>query len=254
LTKIPDPQAAHIFPYYIQLQPRPKPDRSKSSSAFPEFWKTLNIFWNKDQVNKWKNKIFPNGVGVESCFNLISLSASAHVMWNKGLFALKPLKLSRNQKTLTVQFFWQVPANYEIDSTVDLLTETASSVGLDTVGDGYFLARPRNDLSISRICSGETFTFTTKDPKNQPLPSMELLEMQWILQRLVGMSGAAGWPSLDDIDDDSAENEDDWLVADYTNYGVHNSPKRVREWVDAEEVASMTPEISTATPSMIQCH
>src|SRR4051812_16425779 len=106
------------------LWPRSKPDRSKTSSAIPDFWKTLNIFWNKDQVNKWKNKIFPDGVGVgvESCFNLISLSPSAHEMWNKGLFALKPLKLSRNQKTLTVQFFWQIPANYKIDSKVDLLT------------------------------------------------------------------------------------------------------------------------------------
>jgi hypothetical protein len=79
-------------------------------------------------------------------------------------------------------------------------------IGEDTIGHGYFLARPENDRSISRIRSGETFTFTTKDPKNLPLPSLELLEMQWVLQRLVGMSGAAGWPSLDEIDDDSVDN------------------------------------------------
>jgi len=30
---------------------------------------------------------------------------------------------------------------------------------------------------------------------------MELLEMQWYLQRLVAMSGAAGWPSLNRNDD-----------------------------------------------------
>jgi hypothetical protein len=75
--------------------------------------------------------------------------------------------------------------------------------------------------------------------------------MQWVLQRLVGMSGAAGWPSLDDIDDDSA---DDWLLADYTDHGVHNSSKRAHEWVGAGEAAGITPEISMATASTIECH
>jgi len=238
------------------LQPRPKPDRSKWSSVIPDFWEALSIFWDKGQVNKWKNKIFPSGVGIESCFNLISLSSSAHEMWNKGLFALKPLKLSRDRKTLTVQFFWQVPGGYKIDSKVDLLTETPSSKDLKFVGDGYHLTRFQNDGSAPRICSGDTFTLTTKDPKNLPLPSMELLEMQWVLQRLVGMCGAAEWPSLDDIDDDSAESEDDWLTADYIDYSVHNSPKRVRKWVGAEEAAGITPDTSTATPglSVIECH
>ena len=177
-------------------------------------------------------------------------------MWNKGLFAFKPLKLSRDRKILTVQFFWQVPSNYKINSEVDLLTETPSSEGLDTVGDGYFLARPRNDRSISCIRSGETFTFTTKDPDNLPLPNLELLKLQWILQRLVGMSGAAGWPSLDEIDDDSVDNDDNWLIPD----SVHESLKKAREWI-AEEAVDIppeifTPETSTATlgPSVITCH
>jgi len=121
------------------LQPRPKPDRTKLSSAIPEFWSSLSLFWDEDRVNKWKNATFPDSqnpdIGVERCFNLISLSPETHIMWNKGLFALKPLKLSRDRKTLTVQFFWQIPSNYEIDSRVDLLTETPSSEGLDLVGD-----------------------------------------------------------------------------------------------------------------------
>ena len=255
---MPKPQAAHIFPHCM-LQPRPKPDRNnpKLSSGILDLWRSLAVFWGKDQINKWKNTIFPDSqnpdIGVERCFNLISLSQQAHAMWNDGLFALKPLNLSRDQKTLTVQFFWQVPGNYEIDSEVDLLTEPQSSEGLELVGDGYHLTRVQNDGSTPRIRSGETFTFTTKDPKNLPLPSLELLEMQWVLQRLVGMCGAAEWPSLDDIDDDTVDDEDDRLLADYTDYGVHNSPKRVREWVGVEEAAGITPEISTATLSMVEC-
>jgi hypothetical protein len=152
-------------------------------------------------------------------------------MWNMGLFALKPLKLSRNRKELTVQFFWQVPGNHGVKSQIDLLAEPTSSEGLEIVGDGYFLSRLKNDSSDPRILpirSGETFIFTTEDPEELPLPSLELLEMQWVLQRLVGMCGAAGWPSLDLDDDDIVDNDDSWLIPDYTDRNVHNSLKRVR--------------------------
>jgi hypothetical protein len=96
------------------------------------------------------------------------------------------------------------------------------------------------------------FTFTTKDPQNLPLPSLELLEMQWVLQRLVGMCGAAEWPSLDLDNDDIADNDDDGQIY----FNVLNSLKRVREWVGAEEAAGVTPETSTVTPSaaVIECH
>jgi hypothetical protein len=42
-----------------------------------------------------------------------------------------------------------------------------------------------------RIKSGDLFELTTDDPEARPLPSMALLEMQWFLQRVMGMAGAA---------------------------------------------------------------
>ena len=232
------------------LQPRPKLDKNKASCGIPELWEHLSLFWDEDRINEWKNTIFPDAqnpdIGVERCFNLISLSLDAHDMWNKGFFALKPLEPSLDGKTLTVQFFWQVPGNYKIEDKVDLLTETPSSEGLDIVTKGskrYWLTRLEN-ASTPRIYSGETFTFTTE---NLPLPSMELLEMQWVLQRLVGMCGAAEWPSLDEIDDDTVDDDDGCLVPDYSLW-------RVREWVDAKEAASMTLETATLHSSVIECH
>jgi hypothetical protein len=227
------------------------------SCGIPEIWEHLRLFWDRDRINKWQKTIFPDSqnpdIGVERCFNLISFSPDAHDTWNKGLFALKPLKLSDDQKTLTVQFFWQVPGNYEMDSKIDLLTETPSSKDLNTVSKEskrYWLTRDEND-SAPRIRSGDTFTFTTEDPENLPLPSPELLEMQWVLQRLVGMCGAAEWPSLDEIDDDTVDDDDGCPVPDYSLW-------RVREWVGAEKAAGMTPEISTstATPDLpvIECY
>jgi hypothetical protein len=241
------------------IQPRANSDPTKSSNMIPKFWDLLRLFWDKDRVEKWNRKIFPDSqnpdVGVERCFNLISLAPHAHDMWNRGLFALKPLKLSRNRKKLTIQFFWQVPGNYDMKSRIDLLIKPTSSEGLEIVGDGYFLNRLENNSLTPRIRSGETFTFITNDPENLPLPSLELLEMQWILQRLVGMCGAAEWPSLD-WDDDIFDNDDSWLIPAYTDRNMHNSLKRVREWDGAEEAAGITPETAAPTPGLavIQCY
>jgi hypothetical protein len=65
-----------------------------------------------------------------------SISSPSRPPYIKGLFVLKPLKRSRNRKKFTVQFFWQVPVNYDIGSQIDLLTEPTSSEGLEVVGDG----------------------------------------------------------------------------------------------------------------------
>jgi hypothetical protein len=241
------------------LHPPAESDKDRTSDAIPEIWDLLFLFWDEDRVMKWRNTIFSDAenpsVGVEGCFNLISLSHDAHDLWNQGLFALKPLKLSRDQKKLTVQFFWQVQGNYEIESQIDLLTEPTSSEDLEVAvnksGERHWLTRLENDgLPPRMIRSGETFTFTTKDPKNLPLPSLELLEMQWVLQRLVGMSGAAGWPSLDMFDDDTIDSDNGWLIPDDTDY---NSSERVHEWVSAEETAGITSESSTPAP-MIECY
>src|SRR3954462_12571647 len=89
-----------------------------------------------------------------------------------------------------------------------------------------------------------------RTPKNLPLPSLEPLEMQWVLQRLVGMCGAAEWPSLDESDDDTVDDDDSCPVRDYTDCSMRDTLKRVREWVGTEEAASMTPETSTATPGL----
>jgi hypothetical protein len=55
-----------------------------------------------------------------------------------------------------------------------------------------------------RIVSGYTFPMTTNDTANKPLPGHELLELQWHLQRVLSMAGAADWLGKDfdhDLDD-----------------------------------------------------
>jgi len=256
LTKQWFPEAAHIFPYSM-LNSLPKEDQTQSMRVVPRFWNLLHIFWDEDRINRWKRTVFPDSqnpnTGVDRCFNLISLNGDVHTKWTKGMFALKPLRLSTDRKQLTVQFFWQVLGNYNITSRVDLLTEPTSSKGLDEFA-GNFLYRRQADGSTPRLRSGDILTLTTKDPEELPLPSVELLDMQWILQRLVGMSGAAGWPMLD-WDDDESIADDGLLIPDHTS-NVEDALKRVSDWVATEKPADITPEISTTTPcpSMIPCH
>ena len=49
-----------------------------------------------------------------------------------------------------------------------------------------------------------------EDPE-QLLPSWDLLDLQWKLQRVVAMSGAAGWPSLN-FDEDDDYSSDSMLI------------------------------------------
>jgi hypothetical protein len=181
--------------------------------AQSSFWTLLGIFWAEDRIVEWRKKIFPNpnhpDTGVEACFNLISLSASAHWHWNKGRFALKPLEMSDDKKALTVQFFWQPQYSHGNKDPVDLLKEPLSSRNLRWAKKEemeYYLTR-RQDGSPRDIQSGDIFTFTTDDPVIRPLPSWELLDMQWILQRLTAMSGGPETPDVD-VCDDVCDDED----------------------------------------------
>ncbi|THC98531.1 hypothetical protein EYZ11_001961 [Aspergillus tanneri] len=60
------------------------------------------------------------------------------------------------------------------------------------------------DKKRLKICSGDVIEFTTDDPDNLPLPSAALLEMQWIIARVIAISGAA------DVSDEDFDSFTDW--------------------------------------------
>jgi hypothetical protein len=82
--------------------------------------------------------------------------------------------------------------------------EPELSRGLDRV-ESSRLMHAEDDISRD-LRSGDTLTLITDDPVNKPLPSFKLLHMQWILQRITAMSGAAIDPSLPDDDDHMSSN------------------------------------------------
>jgi len=217
--------------------------------ARASFWGLLKVFWDDDHVDKWRNKIFPDpqhpDPGVESCFNLMCLAAHAHGYWNDGRFALKPLKLSDDEKELTVQFFWQPQYDHQLKDRIDLLKEPLSSEGLDSAekdGKKYFLNRLSKD-GTPQIHSGDIFTLTTDDPGSRPLPSWDLLEMQWILQRITAMSGAAGTPELELNDDDDIDSCPALIPDD--DYGdIISYFDRVYKWIPCPSLPGSVPSMA----------
>ena len=245
MTKANEPEVTHIFPYSMLNKTANKSHRRYAAPS--DFWRFLKFFWTNDHIDKWRNKIFPDpqhpDTGVDSCFNLICLTGTAHKYWNNGHFALKPLKLSEDEKELTIQFFWQPQYNHKLTDGVDLLMEPVSSKDLSLVekeGKKCFLTRILKDLSTPKIKSGDTFTLTTNDPGKRPLPSWELLEMQWILQRITAMSGAAGTPEID-WDDDDDMNSRPTLIPDDNNGDIRSCSDRLYEWIPRPSLLGSVP-------------
>jgi hypothetical protein len=174
------------------------------------FWGHLKNFWSKEKVAAWEAELFPVDIcefGIERVYNLISLSPEVHRMWSQGAFALKPISESDDKMILEVQFFWQEKQK-DIQQTMSLLTTPSSTKGLNqnvgAFGGAVWLFR--ND---KRIQSGDYIKLQTDDPETKPLPSFQLLELQWFLQRIQGMAGAADidWPPYSDSGSDYADEE-----------------------------------------------
>ncbi|KAE8443742.1 hypothetical protein EG329_001422 [Mollisiaceae sp. DMI_Dod_QoI] len=191
LTRDKAIEVAHIYPFC-----RLSGLEENVCGARHIFWDHLRNFWSKEKVATWETKLFPNGLseqGEERVDNLLTLSKVAHVYWNRGAFALKPISLSDDNTILKVQFFWQ-KKQPDLQATISLCTIPLSTEGLDH-NEGAFddddSLNKLNRQDDKRIKSGDIFDLKTDDPIKKPLPNFSLLELQWALTRVVGMVGAA---------------------------------------------------------------
>jgi hypothetical protein len=230
---------AHIYPHHSLKQ-----REEGTTGPRHDFWSYLRTFWSEEKVTAWEARLFPQGIcekGVEEVYNLISLSPSVHRAWGRGLFALKPISESDDKKTLIVQFFWQEKQIGALPG-MSLTTTPISTQGLkQTAGIWLF------DKNEKKIQSGDCFALQTDDPIQKPLPSFELLELQWALHRIQGMAGAADvdWeasdsdneieeaPSLDDdVEDFSLVSEESLCSPAKPNHPCY--PKHVTAEVEVE--------------------
>jgi hypothetical protein len=132
-----------------------------------------------------------------------------HGIWDQGKMALKPIELSPDKTSLTLEVHWlrnrratESPlGNPSTPPPVNLLQVPSLALTPRESVKGFgFLDADTGE----RIFSGHKVTLTTDNPDERPLPSWELLEMQWVLQRLAAISGAAEFGG-DWSDDDSSD-------------------------------------------------
>ncbi|KAM5436487.1 hypothetical protein MferCBS31731_005765 [Microsporum ferrugineum] len=182
--------ATHIFPYSLQ-------ESWKLDNPNNNFWTLLKTFWTEDHVNTWLAAAFPNGT-TEVVENLICFAPTIHRWHSKGLFGLQPIHQSEDKKRLTVKFYW-FPVRRRAEN-IDLLDTPSIPDDLAGINMDY---KAWNVRTEEKIVSGAEIVLETSDPENIPLPSWDLLDMQWNLQRLTALSGAAD-VFLDAIDDDDS--------------------------------------------------
>ncbi|GKZ40082.1 hypothetical protein AbraIFM66950_002274, partial [Aspergillus brasiliensis] len=155
----------------------------------------------------------PNGT--EVCSNLLCMTNLAHKLWKKARFALKPLSLSEDQRSLKVQFYWLPVYRYRARVSATEVPERFpyNLSGTAVHGQETVLFSIVTDR---KICSGDILTFTTDNPDSHPLPSMELLNMQWVLNRVLALSGATYATDEESYSDFwSFEFESDWSGKEY---------------------------------------
>ena len=126
------------------------------------------------------------------------LALSVHKYWEKGYFALKPISLSDDKKSLEIQFFWLTKRNRG-DTTI---LQRPILSGEPKKGPNMTILM--NCDTEKAICSGDQISLRTNDPKKYPQPNFQLLEMQWFLHRVTVISAAAEPQDYfgDDSDDD----------------------------------------------------
>jgi HNH endonuclease len=211
VTKAAEPiDVAHIYPFSMRNLRRPV-----SLPSF-SFWAVLELFWSADRIKSWYESIFSTDSGTEIVPNLMCLCPNAHRYHERALFALKPIEVSEDKGKLRVQFYW-LPRN-KLSNSIDILTVPAIP---DNENGAIHEIGLWNIKTDERIRSGYVLDIETEDPEKLPLPDTRLLDMQWVLNRVSALSGAAeprDGPCDDDDDnwDDVAlEHEywhDDWSV------------------------------------------
>ncbi|GMF86660.1 unnamed protein product [Aspergillus oryzae] len=172
----------------------------KSKTEQEQFWETISNFWTSEKIDSWKAEVL-GPQGTEHCANLMCFSNIAHKLWEKARFALYPLQLSDDEKTLTVKFFWLPTMKYLRSQSITRLPSPIAPDLISSTKDGIPFAKLFKLVTEEKIRSGDILTFYTTDPVKLPLPSVKLLQLQWTLHRVLAMSGAAD-ASDEDLDPD----------------------------------------------------
>ncbi|KAJ5113178.1 hypothetical protein N7456_001712 [Penicillium angulare] len=159
-------------------------------------WSFLRVFWG-DKVDEWRRQLGldrnNSTINIEKVHNLMTLETQTRDYWDRALIAFRPISENPEKTRIDIQFHW-------IAINQDTLPKRTADVPLDGLPFPDMSQRFCNERATGRniwqqeddtiIRSGHIFIVTTDDPVRKPLPSFELLELQWHLTRIAVMQGA----------------------------------------------------------------
>ncbi|KAE8380422.1 hypothetical protein BDV26DRAFT_257341 [Aspergillus bertholletiae] len=223
VTKMGEPiQVYHIYPFALG---------KKAESQREDFWLLLSIFWSSKTIAKWKKELM-GGENPEVPQNLLCLSSIVHDLWGSARLAFKPIKISKDKTSLTMQFWWLPHREYSDRVALQVAPSLPSNLKASPLN-----AKLWDCDTDQPIYSGQLITMTTHDPVAMPLPSLDLLHMQWMLNRVAAMSGAAD--VMDEDFEDDLEGLGD-LVLEPLSLELPERPPRSRESSKIREFAEET--------------
>lgn len=149
-------------------------------------WVLLGEFWSDEDIQSWQQTLLtPSKIEIPQ--NLMNMEKTVHAAWDNCMFALKHIQTTPDQKTMELEFHW-LHIRPRGTGLVSLL-EMSDLPPNNSSGRGNL--KFWNCLTERKICSGDRIVLRTEDPDKFPLPSKELLKMQWHLNRVAALSGAS---------------------------------------------------------------
>jgi hypothetical protein len=147
---------------------------ASSISRNPEsrFWEALSAFWTGRQVNRLKKDLQDPKVEKQ---NLLMLDIGIHNAWTAGRLAFKPLPPTDSHRLeLEVHILSNVSPGSVIHEQI-------------RYPDGIlkYMANITDSRTGKVIQTGDIINIVTDDPKEHPLPSWELLMLQYQVQRVL---------------------------------------------------------------------
>ncbi|KAJ5795118.1 hypothetical protein N7457_001717 [Penicillium paradoxum] len=207
--------------------------RLQDDPDMPSIWRFVDVFWGPKTAERWRKAAFNNpadpNLAVNDCSNLICLRRDLRSAWSNGLFALRPAWVADDQTEMELEFYWQPRASHKVFDMVDLAKEPQSTKNVNTVDRLIVVVGERGDPTYRPIESGFRFKLTTDDPVVRPLPSFDLLDMQWHFARLVALSAAANL--FDDNEEEAEVSDDKKTKLSLTKQPVFTPDDDILAWV-----------------------
>lgn len=204
------------------------------------------MFWGKERKEALHNCIFgdPNLVTpysktlINRLYNMITLSPDLHARWGLGYFTLESLKAESTTFELKIRFQW-TPNHQATDGvTMDTLPSSLESPPK--------LKLLMNEDTGELIHDGYIVTLRTVDPVKTPLPSLELLNLQCHLVRVLRMAVRAGGDMLETIESDFDISS--VATSEHLEEDINASSSRTASWAGNIGFDTVTPYFSKPTP------